>query len=1375
MKKNQNLFPKWFCTVLILHLHLYICDSVWAQSREQDSVALVALYDSTNGPNWRVNTNWRSTNPINTWYGITLNAQGLVSSIHLYDDSLKGTLPPTFGVGNLTNLVDLLLYNNRLMGNIPHFNSPQLQTLRLYQNELTGSLPNFNLPQLQSLDLWKNQFDSIPDFNQMPNLQYLWVNENHLKGNLPAFANLTQLVSIRLSDNQFTGSIPSFNLPFLQVCWLYKNQFDSLPSLSHLSSLNNLSVAGNQFTFDDILPNLSVTGLSYNPQDSIYRDTTFSKTPGQSLVINLGIDGALTTNVYKWYKNGSLYQTTSVNQLIFNSLSPTDAGLYTCQVTNPGAPLLTLYSRKITVQVSCAPVRDTAFTASLCVGQRYRLPSGRTVNTLGNHRDTLKSISNTTCDSLRFAITLINDTGGRCGDSLALVELYDSTNGANWRVNTNWRSANPINTWYGITLDAQWRVQYIRLSGDSLRGTLPPTFGVGNLLNLQSLVLYGNQLSGSIPNFNSPNLESLWLTSNQLSGSIPNFNLPNLTDIDLSYNQLSGIPNFNLPKLRYLWLTSNQLSGSIPNFNLTGLRVLDLGKNQLNGIIPNFNWLPNLIALTLDHNQVSGTLPTFNLQHLYQLSIDSTLIDSIPNLSALAILTTFKADTNRLTFDDILPNIRTGFTYWKQDSIYRDTTFSKLTGQSLNINLGIDGALTTNVYKWYKNGTLYQTTSVNQLIINSLVLSDAGLYTCEVTNPGAPLLTLYSRKITLQVGCKPARDTAYTVPLCTGRTYTSPSGRTINAIGNYQDTIRSVLSPSCDSLRYALTVANDNGCGCQDSLQLVALYRATGGTTWTNNNFWLSTSSVQNWYGITQDASGCVQQIDLNNNLLNGTLPNLTLSALQSLNLSNNRIDSFATQSSSRLTTFNGAGNRVTFDDILPNLPHNLRYAPQDSFYKDTAFTRNAGSALTIALGIDGGISNNVYEWYKNGVLWQTLSRNQLIFNMLKASDPAVYTCRVTNPNAPSLTLMSRKITINVTCPALQTAAQVSICQGYFHTLPSGRITTVGGTFRDTVPSWLGCDSVIHTTVTFLPTETTRLPIEYDCTLTESKIETTLFMNRNGCDSNVIRTRIAARNVVELPLKYLCEPNDTATQIRRLTNQYGCDSIVTQRFALAQSYNETVTKWVCSPAEIGVRTTRDTTFLGCDSIVTTRSVLARKDSFNFLIIECRIQDTGTIRKALTNQFGCDSIVIERHRLVKKDTLVQSNVVCDTLFERMDTTLLKNRHHCDSLVIKHYVFDNCTCLKENNIYNGLIPNDDDNQNDYFNISFIERYQPNELIITDKRGSIVYRTQNYRNTWSGTHQNGDPLPEGIYDYVFRTRHPITQKECLRMGALTITYIP
>src|SRR4051794_39036605 len=81
-------------------------------------------------------------------------------------------------------------------------------------------------------------------------------------------------------------------------------------------------------------------------------------------------------------------------------------------------------------------------------------------------------------------------------DSLALVDLYNSTNGPGWYVHTNWLTEKPVNTWYGVEVTGT-RVTIINLAGNRLINTIPSS--IGNLIQLQYLELYSNQLSSSIP------------------------------------------------------------------------------------------------------------------------------------------------------------------------------------------------------------------------------------------------------------------------------------------------------------------------------------------------------------------------------------------------------------------------------------------------------------------------------------------------------------------------------------------------------------------------------------------------------------------------------------------------------------------------------------------------------------------------------------------------------------------------------------------------------------------------------------------------------------------------------------------------------------
>ncbi len=65
MKTKSTLF----CLVFALCANI---NTSHAQVNVQDSLALVDLYNSTNGPNWNNHTNWLTKNPVSTWYGVTI-------------------------------------------------------------------------------------------------------------------------------------------------------------------------------------------------------------------------------------------------------------------------------------------------------------------------------------------------------------------------------------------------------------------------------------------------------------------------------------------------------------------------------------------------------------------------------------------------------------------------------------------------------------------------------------------------------------------------------------------------------------------------------------------------------------------------------------------------------------------------------------------------------------------------------------------------------------------------------------------------------------------------------------------------------------------------------------------------------------------------------------------------------------------------------------------------------------------------------------------------------------------------------------------------------------------------------------------------------
>ena len=132
-----------------------------------DRAALVALYDAADGTNWRENTNWLSSTPLDDWYGVKTDSDGRVVEVSLWLNKLEGQIPSDLG------------------------NLAKLERLNLILNSLSGEIPS--------------------ELGMLANLEELTLLGNQLTGEIPSeLDNLTNLEKLYLSvGNQFTGCIPS--------------------------------------------------------------------------------------------------------------------------------------------------------------------------------------------------------------------------------------------------------------------------------------------------------------------------------------------------------------------------------------------------------------------------------------------------------------------------------------------------------------------------------------------------------------------------------------------------------------------------------------------------------------------------------------------------------------------------------------------------------------------------------------------------------------------------------------------------------------------------------------------------------------------------------------------------------------------------------------------------------------------------------------------------------------------------------------------------------------------------------------------------------------------------------------------------------------
>ena len=248
---------------------------------ESDRAALEALYDATGGAGWTHSTNWKTTAPVGEWHGVTTDADGRVTGLHLNFNNLTGRIPPALGdlarlrelslsdneftgpvpawLGSMTGLRSLYLRGNALTGPIPRElgRLVNLERLSLSGNALTGPVPAWlgNLTGLRSLELSRNALTGpIPaELGSLANLRWLWLAGNELTGPVPAWlGNLTQLLVLHLERNALAGPIPAElgSLANLQQLWLGENELTGpVPAwLGNLTQLLVLHLSYNDLT-----------------------------------------------------------------------------------------------------------------------------------------------------------------------------------------------------------------------------------------------------------------------------------------------------------------------------------------------------------------------------------------------------------------------------------------------------------------------------------------------------------------------------------------------------------------------------------------------------------------------------------------------------------------------------------------------------------------------------------------------------------------------------------------------------------------------------------------------------------------------------------------------------------------------------------------------------------------------------------------------------------------------------------------------------------------------------------------------------------------------------------------------------------------------
>jgi Leucine-rich repeat (LRR) protein len=596
----------------------------------QDSLALVDLYNSTNGSAWVDNTNWLTKAPLNSWYGVTMS-DGRVTQLHLINNRLVGSLPAT--IGNLTSLNILNFRQNQLNGVIPSSvgSFKKLWVFDVSSNKLFGEIPSSLLALRTAsdptLDISRNNFTftgAEEIFNYFPatyNPQYdIPIIKNgsllsvaaggKVANNTYKWYKDTTLVATKTGDSTFFATTSG---NYSVVITNSKAQYLTLYSISAASAQDSLALV-------DLYNQTTGAGWinSYNWVSTAPVATWYGVTVRFGRVTELG----LTSNNLAGTIPSSIGNLTAVKGLNFSS-------------------------NKITGEIpavlsTLANLEGLALNDNLLWGS---IPS---------------SFGSLT--SLKVLSLNNNQLTGSIPSEITGMSSLNTIDFSNNKLVGNIPS----------TIEKLKNLGYFNANKNQLTGIIPET--IGNLSKLGIFYATGNRLEGQIPaSFGRlSNLSQLYLDDNLLTGTIPDSiaNIAPLARLVLSKNQLTG----KIPDSLGIatWLGTHQLFD------------LELDNNHLSGPIPSSLNKNTFATFKINNNQFTfdGMENIPQSHEGYTYSPEYSPQDSIPlskngNLLSVMAGGTLANDTFRLYKDNVLLATHVGdstFTLPGEGRFYIDVT-----------------------------------------------------------------------------------------------------------------------------------------------------------------------------------------------------------------------------------------------------------------------------------------------------------------------------------------------------------------------------------------------------------------------------------------------------------------------------------------------------------------------------------------------------------------------------------------------------------------------------------------------------------------------------------------------------------------------------
>ena len=586
----------------------------------------------------------------------TVDARGLVTSV------MSGAARITARLGDLEDSIWVIV---------------EIPALRTERDVLVALYHSMGGPEWNNNSNWLSE-RSIGDWNGVSTNAFgtvigLSLPYNGLNGTLPAqLALLTGLTALTLQGNQLTGEIPAeFGL---------------------LSGLNRLDLADNNLTgsipaelgdldklFHLDLNRNNLTGSIPAELGQLSLISGFRSEPAHQSELNLSYN-QLTGSIPPELGNLVYLQSLSLSHNALTGSIPGDLGRLS------EASLLDLSGNKLAGEI------PSEF-GNLAEVMTLRLDSNQALSgPLPLSMITLERLENLYLHGTQLCVPAVLEEWARSidraiynycetesSDRDVLIAFYHAAGGGNWSNSDNWLSGRPLSQWFGISTDADGRVEQMNLERNSLSGTVTPA--LARLAALRSLDLGGNpSLAGPLPleladlplervrvegtEVCAPSEEAFqaWLMQLMEGSGIANcdrfFEIDRNVLIEL-YHATDG-PNWNYSKN---WLTDLPVENWIGvTTDRTGrVTTLNLNSAGLKGMLPaELDRLTKLEMLALENSELTGTIPPEigNLDHLTEIRLwGNQLTGEIPSeIGKLKNLAILDLRFNRLT-GEIPPEI----------------------------------------------------------------------------------------------------------------------------------------------------------------------------------------------------------------------------------------------------------------------------------------------------------------------------------------------------------------------------------------------------------------------------------------------------------------------------------------------------------------------------------------------------------------------------------------------------------------------------------------------------------------------------------------------------------------------------------------------